>query len=374
MIRTRGEKMYIKATEQLIDKLNVNTSRVISDGTMGLGSALENWHADTFILNRRKAVVLINDATFLTVVLWPLKKEEWVNIDNLVNYAVQELWEELGLDFHDQKQLFPDKTGVFFASETGRSGESVIKEVKEKLKFLPPRLLDEEEVVQMGVMRKVNESQLLDQTNSSIERFVDLLNTFGFKEIKPSLPPSFELKIEIKLPVDDPVVRVVSVPLTYTFKQLHEIIQKVFMWGDSHLHDFQLKKEGEYTLRLISPIEEVYPSRKEIVRLEENVQLVEHLEIGKTFKYVYDYGDHWEHEIKVVKKVEKRSTIASLIDLIGEPIPEDVGGVYGYQEFKEAMEDEKHLEHNDYKHWASRYLSLKKFHTIERINKDLFVL
>ena len=74
---------------------------------------------------------------------------------------------------------------------------------------------------------------------------------------------------------------------------------------------------------------------------------------GFRFEYLYDYGDGWEHEVKVVS--------------IGPPVdgerypscqageracpPEDVGGVGGYAEMLKALADPRHEDHDGYAQW-----------------------
>ena len=76
----------------------------------------------------------------------------------------------------------------------------------------------------------------------------------------------------------------------------------------------------------------------------------------KTLKYLYDFGDGWEHTIKVERVAEAVPGIAYpvLLDATGRCPPEDVGGPWGYDEFLEALADPDHESHADMKVWAGR--------------------
>lgn len=71
----------------------------------------------------------------------------------------------------------------------------------------------------------------------------------------------------------------------------------------------------------------------------------------KTIKYLYDFGDGWEHTIKVERVTEAVPGTAYpvLLDARGRCPPEDVGGPWGYDEFLEALADPDHESHADMK-------------------------
>ena len=64
----------------------------------------------------------------------------------------------------------------------------------------------------------------------------------------------------------------------------------------------------------------------------------------RKFRYEYDFGDGWEHEI-VVEQVllpEPGAAYPQCVKGKGACPPEDVGGVWGYANFLEAIRDPKH--------------------------------
>jgi hypothetical protein len=52
---------------------------------------------------------------------------------------------------------------------------------------------------------------------------------------------------------------------------------------------------------------------------------------AKTFKYLYDFGDGWEHTIKIERIVEAEpgASYPRLLEASGRCPPEDVGGPSG---------------------------------------------
>ncbi len=62
---------------------------------------------------------------------------------------------------------------------------------------------------------------------------------------------------------------------------------------------------------------------------------------------LYDFGDGWEHAIKVKRLTDPEPNVAypRLIEAAGRCPPEDVGGPWGYGALIEALEDPDHEQH-----------------------------
>ena len=73
----------------------------------------------------------------------------------------------------------------------------------------------------------------------------------------------------------------------------------------------------------------------------------------KTLKYLYDFGDGWEHTIKVERVADAvpDQLYPILIDGIGRCPPEDVGGPWGYTDLLEALTDPNHERHAELEEW-----------------------
>lgn len=71
------------------------------------------------------------------------------------------------------------------------------------------------------------------------------------------------------------------------------------------------------------------------------------------FVYEYDFGDGWEHNIVVEKilPVDPEADYPYCVKGRRACPPEDVGGVWGFEEFVEAMKNSNHEEHLSYVTW-----------------------
>ena len=156
--------------------------------------------------------------------------------------------------------------------------------------------------------------------------------------------PMFILKIRL---VDSKpeIWRRFAVPGRITLDRLHDVIQIVMGWTDSHLHEFTIGSK-HYT---------EFPQKGDGMLASEKY----HLEAlakkrGRTFEYLYDLGDSWKHEITIEHNdIDPQQFPDPIICIDGEGAcpPEDVGGIYGYEEFCKVVSNPKHPELKDRMEW-----------------------
>jgi hypothetical protein len=159
---------------------------------------------------------------------------------------------------------------------------------------------------------------------------------------KPSI---YQLKITL-LEIEPAIWRRIQVPSTIPLCCLHDALQAVFGWTDSHLHQFE--KDGKYWG---VPEQDDYDTGL----LDESrvpVSRVLRAE-GDSMIYVYDFGDNWRHQV-VLEKIVPADAPTKPLCLAGErrSPPEDVGGPSGYQEFLEVIFEPGHEEFSHFRGWA----------------------
>ena len=68
------------------------------------------------------------------------------------------------------------------------------------------------------------------------------------------------------------------------------------------------------------------------------------------FLYEYDFGDSWQHEIVLegIEPAEAETKYPRCTDGKRACPPEDVGGLWGYDEFLDALANPAHEEHEHY--------------------------
>ncbi len=157
----------------------------------------------------------------------------------------------------------------------------------------------------------------------------------------------YQLKIKLDHSAP-PIWRRLRVP-DCTLDVLHEWIQAAMGWTNSHMHEFSVGQE-----RFVMEGMDEFAEIDEADSYESDVSLGELVSEGhKKLRYTYDFGDGWEHTIKVEKTLELAGEEGRPTCLAGEGAcpPEDIGGVWGYAEFLDAMNDPQHERYEELKEW-----------------------
>ncbi len=155
----------------------------------------------------------------------------------------------------------------------------------------------------------------------------------------------------IKITLDDvapAVLRCIEVPFDIRLDRLHLTIQAAMGWTNSHLYEIRARDIGWST-------PDPYAGRAGDFLDARKARLDEVLEdVGtKKLRYLYDFGDGWEHTIKIERLIdpEPGQLYPRLIEASGRCPPEDVGGPWGYAELLEAIDDPAHERHADLADW-----------------------
>jgi hypothetical protein len=74
------------------------------------------------------------------------------------------------------------------------------------------------------------------------------------------------------------------------------------------------------------------------------------------FRYTYDFGDWWEHEVTVEDVFTAEPDERYPICVAGGRAcpPEDIDGAYGYAELLEVLDDPRHPRHEELVGWLGR--------------------
>ena len=172
-----------------------------------------------------------------------------------------------------------------------------------------------------------------------------------------------QLKITLKH-IKPPIWRRLEVPADIKLGKLHDVIQIAMGWTDSHMHAF-IAEETVYG----TPDPEFGGSTKS----ERNVRLDSIVKAGGKLVYEYDFGDGWEHEIKIEKILETDPATHYPRCTAGKRAcpPEDCGGLYGYEEFLAAISDSGHPEHSNMRDWIGGEFDPEAFE-LAQVNQALW--
>jgi hypothetical protein len=147
--------------------------------------------------------------------------------------------------------------------------------------------------------------------------------------------------------IDPPVWRRIQVSGNSTLYRLHLIIQDVMGWENYHLFEFRI---GDFDYGEPDPGNDWYlvknARRYKVGQLLPNTV--------KRFRYRYDLGDNWEHDILVeqVLRPVPGMRYPQILDGARACPPEDCGGPPGYDNLLEAICDPDNPEHAELLQWA----------------------
>ena len=152
----------------------------------------------------------------------------------------------------------------------------------------------------------------------------------------------YQFRIELR-EIEPKIWRVIQVPETYSFWDLHVAIQDSMGWLDCHLHEFTVtdpitrkkviigiptdEEEGFF-------IEETIPGWKVMIADGFSKR-------NKKAYYCYDFGDDWQHIIKLEKILPKDKEQTYPRCIAGERAcpPEDCGSTPGYEEIVDMLKN-----------------------------------
>jgi len=142
--------------------------------------------------------------------------------------------------------------------------------------------------------------------------------------------------------------------------------------GDYHLHEFHfprknnprhkisllgLDSDGDIPDDLDDGFFNHYDAREDEVRLCD-VFSKNCLTVG----YLYDFGDNWEHSIKLemIYPLKKGFKEPSCVGGKKAAPPEDCGGPWGYQDLLEILNNKHHPEYYEMKEWVGSTFNPEK--------------
>ncbi|NEX19716.1 plasmid pRiA4b ORF-3 family protein [Thiorhodococcus mannitoliphagus] len=159
---------------------------------------------------------------------------------------------------------------------------------------------------------------------------------------------AYQLKIGL-IGAKPPIWRRLLIASSTPLSEVHHAIQIAMGWTNSHLHQFEAGNafygvpDPDFGFDFHEIQDETRYKLSQLLRREKD-----------SITYEYDFGDSWQHKITLEKAmfVEPETKLPQCLKGKGACPPEDVGGLWGYYGFLEAIADPKHPEHVDCLEWV----------------------
>jgi Plasmid pRiA4b ORF-3-like protein len=116
------------------------------------------------------------------------------------------------------------------------------------------------------------------------------------RQPKPTPSCYYQLRVSLRY-LKPEIWRRLVVPDTITLAQLHRLLQIVMGWTDSHMHEFRVGKISYGTPN---------PGWADMTQTLNEKRYTLAAIAGdklKKFDYLYDFGDGWEHEVRIEKRL-----------------------------------------------------------------------
>jgi hypothetical protein len=170
---------------------------------------------------------------------------------------------------------------------------------------------------------------------------------------------------------DPPIWRRFQIEGGATLGELHETLQAVMGWENCHLHEF---KAGQRSFTGFRPGMDM--DFMDDFEDEDECLVFEVLARKRSkLKYIYDFGDDWHHDVVVeqITAPEPGVRYPVCLDGAGACPPEDSGGIGGYYDILEALQDPEHPGHANYREWMPDDFDPAKF-DLDRASTRLYSL
>lgn len=357
--------MNICCTKKLQDELGIKPSapEVIAP--------LFSWHANFLRINRKKAVVLVNDASRYNVVLYGLKAKDFGRLLELIPQAIREALLSDGVNPEMIDDYMSAAGELCFAKTNGAKPVAWLNKGCEAAEIYSEHYEDSI-IIQTEIGKKANRRIFINMSAQRPEHPHEVFYRLLGEQFKKPVIRCKAIQIKATLLLEHfPVWRELVVPLRFTFAELHTVMQKLFSWADYHAHDFIVLDKDTPVVNIVDEFGDFDNEQDEPVILEQTATLEDYLPKYKRVVYRYDFGDGWEHLIEVQDILfDYNKSHACCLAGEGDAPPEDVGGEGGYENFMEIMADPKHPEHAETKEWVSGQYWHRPFE-LETVNLQL---
>ncbi|MDS0525917.1 plasmid pRiA4b ORF-3 family protein [Clostridium sp. SHJSY1] len=339
--------MNICCTKKLQDEMEIKIKEYNEEND------IFSWSVNLIKLKRKKAVVVVNDSSRFGFILFGLKAKDFKKIDELIVEGIKRCLKDENIKEELIENYINDAGKVTYSKTKGPKYVSRLNKACECVTFFE-ELIDSEEIYQVQLTKKINGDYIM-VNKSNYEHPYDLLLE-DFKAIYgDSIIKGEAAQILVKLKLGAYTAkREIMIPMNINFKEFHKILQKAFEWQEYHLYDFNIFNEKcEYVLNVISEHEDEVIFNGVKIEVDSKVLVRDYMKKGFKIVYNYDYGDGWEHEIKIKKIVtDYDKNYPVCLKGSGDAPPEDVGGAPGYEDFLEIIENSNHPEYGEMKRWG----------------------
>ena len=299
------------------------------------------WTANLIVVNRRKTLVVVHTASRSTFVIHGLTAKVCGRLPELILEGIRTI---LRSEYVRPEiiERYLDELGrdVVFRANSSRSAVANCNKACEKV-LMFSNLFEPGDLLQKRYLPWINDE--FGKNGYVPKLLIECLK----ERYGGNIQACRALELEIELKLHTPCKRRIIVPDNLNFYQFHSVLQAAFEWHDCHLHHFVLPGK---------PIRILHPDSWEG---EESFEDSTQITIGDEFPgckhigYEYDFGDGWEHIIRLKRVIEDcTEPYPYCIQAVGDAPMEDSGGPEGFEEIRTILQDPAHPAHREISDWV----------------------
>ncbi len=329
----------LRCTRTLLDRLRVPHA---TDHASPPDGALGDWYANLIRVGRDQLLVAMSERSYLTVVL-PAK-----GLADLLPREFPRMVRLLLAELAVPEEVIAREVVAMQPLSYARTrSKSLVANLNERVRMVD--ILWRDGLAPIDIMERMaaqlGPAALSYEPPSHLARRV-----LGLDPMAP--PPATIARLHVTLEGLKPAIwRSFIVPADITLPKLHHALQLVMGWEDVHEHEFEIAGAHYGMPDPDFPIAGM--------KAEGGLRLSGLVRPGERFRYWYDFGDDWWHEVRVEYLGANVDGVRGVVCLDGANRcpPEDVGGPPGYLELLHALRDPAHERHREMLEWfgSERY-------------------
>jgi hypothetical protein len=306
------------------------------------------WSVGMTTVEKKKAVIIVNDRTRFTCVLTNVRKKDLCDLEGLIRDGIREALLDQG---------FSTALVDFYL---GQAGEAVITTTKgqiytNRLEKTAEEITERKELLKTTAAYQPLVSDIINSTAVIIRRAEGkqypytvmnrLLEELAAEHDVPILAhTAYSLFIQFETYWGDRW-RKVMVPPSITFRQLHYTIQILFDWDNDHLFEFIV--QGPFDYYKVAPatsfdgIRQFFGEEESLSDSETTLEAVMDEQRDLHMYYRWDFGDDLIHSIRVQRiQIEQELSEPELLFGFNQKFSESQNPFYGEDFYHDADDDE----------------------------------
>ncbi|WLR48780.1 hypothetical protein LC065_06250 [Halobacillus litoralis] len=122
-----GKLFVIGATKKLQNEINQPIEEIEEYTDV---PEIYKWHANVVTINRRKCLLIMNNATGLNLTLFGLRKQQFEHLDSVIKGSLKQLFQLLGIEKRIADQMLGAADEIVYTKTNNRKVLGMLNEIK----------------------------------------------------------------------------------------------------------------------------------------------------------------------------------------------------------------------------------------------------